>query len=215
MNNTTAIRIRNCNVAFDGKKYLINFSLDIPSGEFCALTGPSGSGKSTIINALLGFSLPDTGCRIEVNNLPLNEKTVKQIRASIGWLPQQPIADATPVETFLMRPFLFAQNKNIKPSHTIIEERMLQLGLTTDLLQKKMEQLSGGQRQRIGLIQLLLLNRSILLLDEPTSALDNESKELLWRVLKKIPDLTILSVSHDEWWLERMNHVINTSDYGC
>ena len=78
-----------------------------------------------------------------------------------------------------------------------------------------MEQLSGGQRQRIGLIQLLLLNRSILLLDEPTSALDNESKELLWRVLKKIPDLTILSVSHDEWWLERMNHVINTSDYGC
>lgn len=210
----TAIHIQKCTIEFDGKVYLKDFDLEVPTGEFHALTGPSGSGKSTVLNAILGFYAPNSDCKIMVNELVLTDKTIGAIRAITGWLPQQPIADATPVEEFLMRPFLFAQNKQAKPSHQKIEELLLQLGLAPDLLQKKMEHLSGGQRQRIGLIQLLLLNRPILLLDEPTSALDNESKELLWHCLKNTPNLTILSVSHDDWWLEKMNHVTNTSDYG-
>ncbi len=214
MPHDTSICIQKCTIAFDGKDYLVDFGMKIPTGEFYALTGPSGSGKSTMLNAFLGFYTPSADCRIEVNGLLLNDTTVKQIRSKIGWLPQQPIADATPVKKFLMRPFLFAQNKEIKPPMHKIESLMQKLGLTPDLLLKSMEHLSGGQRQRIGLIQLLLLNRPLLLLDEPTSALDTESKEMLWHCLKSIPGLTILSVSHDEWWLKKMNRVINTIDYG-
>lgn len=210
----TAIQIKNCTIEFEGKTYLKDFNLEIPGGEFHALAGPSGSGKSTVLNAILGFYIPGYDCQIAVNELVLNDKTVKQIRSLVGWLPQQPVADATPVEEFLMRPFQFAQNKPAKPSHEKIEELMRAMGLPSDLMLKKMEHLSGGQRQRIGLIQLLLLNRPILLLDEPTSALDNASKELLWQCLKNTPNITILSVSHDDWWLEKMNHVTNTSDYG-
>lgn len=214
MTFSPAIQIQKCTIEFDGKVYLKDFDLEVPSGEFHALTGPSGSGKSTVLNAILGFYAPHSNCQIMVNGLLLTDKTVGTIRTMTGWLPQQPIADATPVEEFLTRPFLFTKNKQAKPSHQKIEELLLQLGLTADLLQKKMEHLSGGQRQRIGLIQLLLLNRPILLLDEPTSALDTDSKELLWHCLKNTPNLTILSVSHDDWWLKKVNHVTNTSDYG-
>src|SRR6187399_1983569 len=47
-------------------------SLEIPFGEFAAVTGPSGCGKSTLLNILGGLDQPDAG-EIWVGDLPLHK----------------------------------------------------------------------------------------------------------------------------------------------
>ena len=40
---------------------LADVSLDIPEGQFVALTGASGSGKSTLLGLMAGLDAPTTG----------------------------------------------------------------------------------------------------------------------------------------------------------
>ncbi|HRZ77937.1 MAG TPA: ABC transporter ATP-binding protein, partial [Bacteroidales bacterium] len=54
----------------------------------------------------------------------------------------------------------------------------------------------------------LLLGKSLLLLDEPTSALDDASVEALAARIDALNGTTVISVSHDERWLRRMDRVI-------
>lgn len=199
-----AVEMNRVAVTFGAKTYLDAFSLKLPTGKWGVLTGPSGTGKTTLFHALLGFYLPPPPAQIKINELPLTAAHLKTIRNQIGWLPQHPIADQTTVTDFLFNPFHFKHNRPQTPRTEPIEQYLSKLGLESSLLQKKMEHLSGGQRQKIALIQLLLLNRSILLLDEPTSALDAESKIMLVDLLKTHHKTTLLSISHDAWWIDQM-----------
>ena len=51
-----------------------------------------------------------------------------------------------------------------------------------------------------------------MLLDEPTSALDEASKERALSHLLSDAGRTILSTSHDPWWVDRCDRVIDLED---
>jgi ABC-type bacteriocin/lantibiotic exporter with double-glycine peptidase domain len=67
--------------------------------------------------------------------------------------------------------------------------------------------LSTGQRQRVGLAICHFLDKPLLLLDEPTSALDLVSKRKVADLLIN-PDRTIISTSHDPFWVDLADNVI-------
>lgn len=67
--------------------------------------------------------------------------------------------------------------------------------------------MSGGERKRVGLSAALLLQPDILLLDEPTNHLDVDALEWLADFLKpggRDKDMTMLLVTHDRYFLERV-----------
>lgn len=71
---------------------------------------------------------------------------------------------------------------------------------------KKVKDLSGGERMRLRLAQLVHQHHNVLILDEPTNHLDIESKEVLEEALARFQG-TIIAVSHDRYFLDRMFNV--------
>ena len=63
--------------------------------------------------------------------------------------------------------------------------------------------LSGGERSRLQIAILILKGANFLLLDEPTNNLDIGSVETLEEALLDFPG-TILSISHDRYYLDRI-----------
>jgi ATP-binding cassette subfamily B protein len=66
----------------------LNF--EIERGKKIALVGASGAGKSTIFNLLLRFYKPDSG-QILIDNIDINDITVKQLRGNMAIVPQEVI----------------------------------------------------------------------------------------------------------------------------
>jgi ATP-binding cassette subfamily F protein 3 len=63
--------------------------------------------------------------------------------------------------------------------------------------------LSGGEKSRLQIARLMLTDANFLVLDEPTNNLDIASIEVLESALLDF-DGTILTVSHDRYFLDRM-----------
>jgi len=76
------------------------------------------------------------------------------------------------------------------------------------LFKRSYHSLSGGEKQRVSLARCLCQHARVLLLDEPTSFLDREGKEDLFVMLQELCHKeapTILMVSHDPVWTERLS----------
>ena len=87
------------------------------------------------------------------------------------------------------------------------------LGLTDDILNRKMSELDGGQKVRVLLAQALFGSPDILLLDEPTNNLDLESISWLEGFLMGFKN-TVIVVSHDRHFLNRVTTHIADLDFG-
>ena len=85
--------------------------------------------------------------------------------------------------------------------------------LKLDRLDAKVGALSGGQKKRIALCNVLLEQPELLILDEPTNHLDLEMIEWLEDYFKK-EKITLLMVTHDRYFLERVCNEIIELDEG-
>jgi len=192
----------------DEQPILNNLSFEAKAGDRIALLGPSGSGKTTIFRLLLGFEQPDAG-EVVVNGQNLTSKNIQQLRKQTSWLPQDLDLGEGLVKEVFFYPFEFKTNANERPPEKTVLNTLKTLGLSEKVWEEKFEELSTGQRQRVGVALCHHLHKPILLLDEPTSALDNDSKEKVRRLLFEKEEQLIISTSHDPWWIERCNKVID------
>ena len=76
-----------------------------------------------------------------------------------------------------------------------------------------MGELSGGQKKRVALAQCLVVKPHVLILDEPTNHLDLEIIEWLEEYLAT-QNLTLLMVTHDRYFLDRVTNEILEIDAG-
>jgi ATP-binding cassette subfamily F protein uup len=77
-------------------------------------------------------------------------------------------------------------------------------GFDEDLLARRLGTLSGGERRRVELARLLVADLDLLLLDEPTNHLDVEIVAWLAAYLKARPNLAVVVVTHDRWFLDEI-----------
>lgn len=87
------------------------------------------------------------------------------------------------------------------------------LGVPENLHYKKMQELNGNEKVKVLLAQALFGHPDILLLDEPTNYLDLESVAWLEDFLYDL-DSTVIVVSHDRHFLNRVCTHIADIDYG-
>ncbi len=87
------------------------------------------------------------------------------------------------------------------------------LGIETDLHRKLMKELNGEQKVKVLLARALFGNPDILLLDEPTNHLDLDAIAWLEEFLINFEN-TVIVVSHDRYFLNKVCTYIADIDYG-
>ena len=87
------------------------------------------------------------------------------------------------------------------------------LGIETDLHYQYMKNLTGAQKVKVLLAQALFGNPDILLLDEPTNHLDLDAIAWLEEFLINFEN-TVIVVSHDRYFLNKVCTQIADIDYG-
>jgi ABC-type transport system involved in cytochrome bd biosynthesis fused ATPase/permease subunit len=202
-----SISIKNLTFSYEDEQIFTGFNLNIKEGKHTVLKGDSGSGKSTLLRLILGFLQP-AGGEISLFDKPMDTRAFKELRQRAAWLPQDLNMGENTVRDMIYVPFSFKNNAASKPPESTVLDTFELLGLHEEVLDKQFTDLSTGQRQRVGISLCVLLDRPLLLLDEPTSALDRSSKEKAAELLLGNPDKTILSVSHDPFWVEKADMVI-------
>ena len=201
--------------AYRSGKHLRFPDLKINAGEKVLLIGPSGSGKSSLLNLIAGVLPLQTGS-ISLKNFQydqLSPRHLDTVRADhIGVIFQ----------SFNLIPYLSGfENAHIGPilnstpragrSTARVKRLAIQLGLTTDLLDRKPTELSIGQQQRIAAIRALIGQPELVIADEPTSALDPEATTLFMNQLNdSINPQTqaVLVISHNPSIIPLFDQVI-------
>ncbi|MDA0671468.1 MAG: ABC transporter ATP-binding protein, partial [Bacteroidetes bacterium] len=178
---------------------LQSISLTIPAGSKCAIVGRTGSGKSTIAQLIPGIFEPTSGT-ILVNDIPIEELNVHQLRRWIGYVPQ---------ESFL---FSTTIGENIgfgvpSPSLSSIEHAADQAEVLENIqsFDKQFDTmvgergitLSGGQKQRTAIARALIKNPPMIILDDSLSAVDTKTEhQILHTLQSELKDKTVLTISH-------------------
>ena len=178
-------------------------SLEIPHGEFAAVTGPSGCGKSTLLNILGGLDQPDSG-EIWIGDLPLHRARdaalTRYRRHDLGIIFQFfNLLPAMTVEENVELPLLLRGDPPKKTRPRVAETLEL-VGLTARRHHFP-HQLSGGEMQRTAIARALAGRPKLLLADEPTGNLDSGNAARVIETLLKIASqkiATLVIVTHSE-----------------
>ena len=213
---TQEIRLNGITMVYPGRRRpaLDGVSLTIAPGDRIVLTGQSGAGKSTLLALLLRFIQPSAGS-IELEGDgggDLAAIDVRQWRAQIAWVPQQPYlftgtaADNIALGQAGASRSAICRAARLAGAAGFIEE--LPAGYGTPLGERGLR-LSAGQRQRIALARAFLRDAPLLLLDEPAAHLDPASARLIGTAIDTaLADRTVVLVSHGRGWAGGGSRVI-------
>ena len=182
----------------DGKKTsnikaLNNITLNVKQGEIFGLLGPNGAGKTTFLSVLAGTVVKTDG-RVNVWGFDL-DKNPRQVRASIGIVPQEVNLDAffSPKALLDLQAGLYGIRKKEK-----ITETILKLVSLDDQADSYSRNLSGGMKRRLLIAKAMVHQPPILILDEPTAGVDVDLRKNLWKNVKELNKIgvTIILTTH-------------------
>jgi ABC-type multidrug transport system fused ATPase/permease subunit len=178
---------------------LKDLSFRIGAGEKVALAGHSGAGKSTIIQLLLRLYDLSQGS-ILVDGKPLEKWNLKQLRGSIGIVPQEVLLFGGSIRENIAYAKPGASEEEIidaaKKANAWQFISKFPEGLDTKVGERGVK-LSGGQRQRVAIARAILKDPAILVLDEATSSLDAESEALVQEALDTLmKNRTTIIIAH-------------------
>jgi len=207
-----------------------NLNFGLQQGQRIAFVGINGTGKTTLMRVLAGLENPDTGL------------VTRRQGIRVTYLGQQPVFDEslTVEETIFasqndtLRAVKDYEHVVNDPNHdpddlqrvmermdalnawdyeSQVQQILGKLGILGELLTRNVSKLSGGQRKRVALARVLIEEPDVLLLDEPTNHLDLATIEWLENRLNS-PSLTLLMVTHDRYFLDKVANEIVELDKG-
>jgi ABC-2 type transport system ATP-binding protein len=174
-------------------KALNNLSFVVKQGEVFGLLGPNGAGKTTFLSILAGTVTKTEG---QVNVWGFNlDQNPRQVRASIGIVPQEVILDAffSPRKLLELQAGLYGVPKKDRITDVIL--KMVSLEKEADSYARS---LSGGMKRRLLIAKAMVHQPPILVLDEPTAGVDVELRKNLWENVKLLnkEGVTIILTTH-------------------
>ena len=217
-----------------GKKALFeDVNIKFTEGNCYGLIGANGAGKSTFLKILSGQLEPTSG---EVILTP--GERLSFLQQDHFKYDQYPVLDTVIMGNARLYEIMkekeviyakedFTDEDGIKASELEAEFATLNgweaesdaasllngLGIETELHYNMMSELTGAQKVKVLLAQALFGNPDILLLDEPTNHLDLDAIAWLEEFLINF-DNTVIVVSHDRYFLNKVCTQIADIDYG-
>ena len=202
------LSISNLHVSVGDKPILKGLSLQVPSGEVHAVMGPNGAGKSTLGYALSGrpgYEATDgavTWRGEDLLALDPAERAAKGVFLSFQYPIEIP---GVPALTFV-RTALNAQ-KRARGEEEVSAPAFLKLvraasqalKMDFDMLKRPLNVgFSGGEKKRMEILQMALLEPSLLILDETDSGLDIDALRIVADGVNALrsPERSMLVITH-------------------
>ena len=217
-----------------GKKALFeDVNIKFTEGNCYGLIGANGAGKSTFLKILSGQLEPTNGevvitpgqrlSFLQQDHFKYDEYTVLDTVI----MGNKRLYDIMKEKDAIYAKEVFTDEDGIKAAELEGEfatmngweaesdaENLLNgLGIETELHYKMMKDLLGAQKVKVLLAQALFGNPDILLLDEPTNHLDLDAIAWLEEFLINFEN-TVIVVSHDRYFLNKVCTQIADIDYG-
>ena len=178
---------------------LKNINFTINSGETLAILGKTGSGKSTIIELISRLYDTTTG-NILLDDIPIKEVNLNDLRNQIGFVPQDPFLFSDTIGNNIKfgkedatRNEIIEAAKNAVVHTNIVD---FTKGYDT-ILGERGVTLSGGQKQRVSIARAIIKDPKILIFDDCLSAVDTETEEKILSNLEKVSKhKTTFIISH-------------------
>ena len=174
-------------------KALSNLSFEVRQGEVFGLLGPNGAGKTTFLS-ILGGTATKTSGNVNVWGFDL-DKNPRQVKASIGIVPQEVNLDAffSPKKLLELQAGLYGVTKKDR-----ITDLILKMVALEDKANAYSRSLSGGMKRRLLIAKAMVHQPPILILDEPTAGVDVELRNNLWDNVKELnkEGVTIILTTH-------------------
>ena len=173
---------------------LNKLNLEVKQGEIFGLLGPNGAGKTTFINILGGIVMKTSG-KVHVWGFDL-DKNARQVRASIGIVPQEVNLDAffSPKKLLELQAGLYGVKNSERITNLIL--KMVSLDKQANSYARS---LSGGMKRRLLIAKAMVHQPPILVLDEPTAGVDVELRKNLWNNVEELNQIgvTIILTTHN------------------
>ena len=183
------LEIKNLHARVEDKDILKGLSLSVKAGEVHAIMGPNGSGKSTLAHVLAGRS----GYEVTEGSVQFQGKDLLSLdpeeRACEGLFLgfQYPVEIPGVTNTYLLKAAVNARRKyrgepevDSMEFLSFVRERVKKVQMNPDMLHRGVnEGFSGGEKKRNEILQMLVLEPSLMLLDETDSGLDIDALKVV------------------------------------
>ncbi|MBR9833143.1 ABC-F family ATP-binding cassette domain-containing protein [bacterium] len=213
--------------SFGDRVLFDKISFGAEKGQKVALIAKNGAGKTTFLNCLTGKEPVSEGRIVWRNDI------------TVGYLNQEQIFDSTHTineeifkadNTFMQAINFYNDAVNNGADADTFQQAMDRMdslqawdyeaklkqilgSLQLHDLEQRVNTLSGGQKKRLALAKVLIEQPEFIILDEPTNHLDLEMIEWLENYLAT-ENMTLLMVTHDRYFLERVCDSIIEIDNG-
>ena len=209
---------------FGGRTLFDDVNLKFTPGNCYGIIGANGAGKSTFLKILSGEISPTAG-RVEMspgermavlkqNHFAFDEeevlttvilghsRLVEIMKEKDAIYAKEDFSDKDGERAAELES-LFSE-MNGWEAEANASSLLAGLGIKEDLHTRKMKELTGGEKVKVLLAQALFGKPEILLLDEPTNDLDLKAIQWLENFIMDQTDTTVLVVSHDRHFLNKV-----------
>jgi ATP-binding cassette subfamily F protein uup len=216
------LRVENARVSFGEKILFDNIALSVNKGDKIALVAKNGSGKTSLLRLINQEIAPEGEQATLLMRSDIRVAYLEQdphLHPNLSVLDEALDSDNEKLKTIkayesalyhhdetVLSPLL-EKMEDLKAwdVEAKVKEILGKLGIYD--YDQKVGTLSGGQLKRLALAKILISEPDFLILDEPTNHLDLDMIEWLEKYLQA-PNLSLLMVTHDRYFLERVCNVI-------
>ena len=228
------ISTSNLSVQFGGRKLFDEVNIKFTEGNCYGIIGPNGAGKSTFLKVLTG-ELDSTSGEVNVEK---NKRLSFLKQDHFAYEDEEVLnvvmmGHAKLYDIMLQKNALYAKTEFTEEdgnlaaelegefaeldgweAETNAEKFLVGLGIPAEMHHKLMKELTEPEKVKVLLAQAIFGNPDILLLDEPTNGLDLHAVKWLEDFLMDLENTTVLVVSHDRHFLNKVCTHIADIDYG-
>lgn len=200
------LNIKDLTVSIENKKILDNFNLTINAGQIHVIMGPNGVGKSTLTKVIMA----DSNYKITSGDIIYNNESILKLttdeRARKGiFLAMQnpPQIDGVTNSDFLRTALSSKEGKNVNLYSFIkkIDKAKDELKMSNEMIHRSVNKgFSGGEKKKNEILQMKMLEPSLILLDEIDSGVDVDSLKVICKNIndykKEFENTSILIITH-------------------
>ena len=182
------LEIKNLKASINNKAILKGLDITIKPGELHAIMGPNGSGKSTLANVLSGKKGYEISGELKYQGKSLKEISIDE-RAQKGiFLAFQYPTEIPGVNT---NNFLKTSLNKVRKARgekeldtlsflKLLKEKSSELGIDEKMLSRQLNVgFSGGEKKKNEILQMKVLDPTLVILDETDSGLDIDALKII------------------------------------
>jgi len=210
------LEIKNLKASIGDKDILKGLDISIKAGELHAIMGPNGSGKSTLANVLSGKNGYEISGELKYQNknleeIPIDERAQKGIFLAFQYPTEIPGVNTNNfLKTSLNKVRKARGEKELDTLSflKLVKEKSSELGMDEKMLSRQLNVgFSGGEKKKNEILQMKILDPSLVILDETDSGLDIDALKTVANGVNSSRDVkrAFLVITHYQRLLNYIN----------